>query len=95
MDSISDEDSIYTSFGVIRYTLLALLIGGAAFRVCLFRSSYHLMSLSPAAIELYIEDDIKVISSSSIWSKGFFFIGTLIGIGVIYYTLNLAREEDC
>jgi len=53
------------------------------------------MSLSPAAIELYIEDDIKVISSSSIWSKGFFFIGTLIGIGVIYYTLNLAREEDC
>ena len=81
MDSISDEDSICTSFGcVIRYTLLALFIGTAVFLVCFFRSSYHLISLSPAAIELYKEEDMKVILSSS---NGFFFAGGTM-TGVIY-----------
>jgi hypothetical protein len=81
VDSISDDDSICTiSFGVIRYTLLALFIGTAVFLVCFFRSSYHLISLSPAAIELYMEEDMKVILSSS---NGLFFIGWGIE-GVIY-----------
>jgi hypothetical protein len=79
VDSISDDDSISTSFGVIRYTLLA--IGTAVFLVCFFRSSYHLISLSPAAIELYKEEDMKVILSSS---KGLFFIGFGIIEEVIY-----------
>ena len=72
-----------TSFYVIRYTLFALFLG-AVFSVYFLRSSNHFISLSPAAIELCIEDDMNVISSSSIWLKGFFFAGNCIGIGVIY-----------
>jgi hypothetical protein len=80
VDSISDDDSICTiSFGVIRYTLLA--IGTAVFLVCFLRSSYHLISLSPGAIELYMEEDMKVILSSS---KGLFLTGWGIIAGAIY-----------